>query len=309
MAQRISSRSSRDLSAADDASVSSASETAARIFGVLFILVGLVLIVLLIGGFITSKLPYRVDPTLPIPTLDKTEDYSNGDTTTVSGTALPGEKVVLYIDDDRTSTTIDTDDDGAFTFSDIQLEKEGEITFSSAVIRGGLFKRRSELSNTVATNVDWTAPSSAISFDYSETSDSDKTTIKGTADPDTVVILDTGKKAYETTVDEKGIFTFEDIPLTAGANSFSARIKDFAGNEVRASKKVEIAYATGDLNGDGAYTSSGTVSSLPESAGELEAAMNFMQENKVMFAIAILVLCAFGASATSAFLYSKKITR
>jgi hypothetical protein len=307
MAQRTSSRSSRDFSSADDASVTSASEAAARVFGVIFILVGLVLIVLLVGGFITSKLPYRVDPTLPIPTLDAADKYTNEEATSVTGTALPGEKVVLYIDDERTNTTVETDEDGVFAFDDIALQEEGEVSFSSAVIRGGLFKRRSELSNTVATTVDWTAPSSAISFEYDETSNSDKVTIKGTADPDTIVVLGTGDKKFEATVDDEGIFTFVDVPLVAGSNSFSVRIKDLAGNEVQASKQVEIAYAVGDLNGNGASTTN--ISNLPESAGELEAAMEFLRGNSVMFAIAVVVLCAFGASASSAYLYSKRSVR
>ena len=309
MAQRISSRSDRDINAADNSSVSSASETAARVFGVLFILIGLVLIVLLIGGFITSKLPYRVDPTLPIPTLDKTRAYTSEDIAEVTGTALPGEKVVLYINDERTNKTVDTDEDGAFVFEGVELQEEETIDFSSAVIRGGLFKRRSELSNTVSTVVDWIAPSSTIAFEYEPSTTSDKTTIKGNAEPKSIVVLNTGSETYEAEVDEKGMFTFTDVPLIAGANSFSVKIKDLAGNEVRASKKVEIAYETGDLNGDGATTVAGAQTQLPESAGELDAAMEFLKGNKIMFMIAVIVLCGFGASASSAYMYAKKNSR
>lgn len=309
MATRNSSRTTRDISTADKDSINTASERAARVFGIVFILVGLVLIVLLIGGFITSKLPYRVDPTLPIPTLDKTREYTSEDVAEVTGTALPGEKVVLYIDEDRTNKTIETDEDGAFTFSDIELTEEGKTEFSAAVIRGGLLKRRSELSNTVATTVDWTSPSSTISFEYEPSVSGDKTTVKGTAEPGTIVVLDTGSKTYEATVDEGGIFTFSDLPLVAGDNSFTVKIRDLAGNEVRASKTVQIASTTGDLNGDGASTSNGSSTQLPESAGELQAALDFLAGNKLMTMIAVIVLAVFGASSTSAYLYAKRNNR
>lgn len=306
MSQKISSKADRSSASYDETSAS-VSEKAARAFGVLFILLGLVLIVLLIGGFVTSKLPYRVDPTLPIPTLDKLDAYTKDDLAEIKGTALPGEEVVLYIDDNRTRTTVKTDDDGAFTFSGIKLSEEGEISFSAAVIRGGIFKRRSELSNTVATKVDWTAPSSVVSFDYEETSNSNKTSIKGTAEPNTKVILDAGEKTYEAMVDEDGMFTLENIPLSEGDNTFSVRVKDLAGNEVRASKKVQIAYSMGSINGNGAST--GVKPSLPESAGELEAAMEFLEGNRLMSVIAFIVIIAFGASASSAYLLAKKSGR
>ncbi len=305
MAQRNQPRDEREVSGEYTATPS---ETAARAFGVVFILIGLVLIVLLVGGFITSRLPYRVDPTLPIPTLDKVKEYTNDETAEVTGTALPGEKVVLYINDERTNTTVETDEDGAFTFSDIALEEEGEVSFASSVVRGGLFKRRSELSNTITSVVDWTSPSSTVSLDYQETANTNKVTIKGTAEPNAIVVLNSGEKTYEATVDDKGIFTFDEVILEQGDNTFSVTIKDLAGNEVRASKKVQIAYAGGEINGNGASTVNGATR-LPESAGELEAAMEFLAGNKLMSAMALIILAAFGASASTAYMHAKRNSR
>jgi len=303
MARRPSSNSSRDVHSRD-ASISDRSEAAARIFGIIFILVGLFLIIWLVGSFIASKLPYRTDPNLPIPTLDQPKEYTNEDSTIISGTVLPGETVVLYEDSKRTDLKVETDENGAFTFEDVPLDDEGTFDFDAAVIRGGLLKRRSEFSNTVSVTADFTAPSSTISFDYQPDSTADKATIKGAAEAGAIVVLEGPSQSYEAVVDESGNFIFTDIPLTAGENTFTVKIKDLAGNEVVATKKVVIAYAGGDLNGDGATT--GPNGELPESAGELDAALAFMKGNSLMMILGLAALGGFGLSSGAVYLHSKK---
>ncbi|MDD3661609.1 MAG: Ig-like domain-containing protein [Candidatus Dojkabacteria bacterium] len=285
---------------------STASEQAARVFGVLFILIGLVLVAVLIGGFIISRLPYRVDPNLPIPTLDSVEPFTGEDTITVRGAVLPGETVALYIDDERYSDTVETNEDGEFEFIDLELEEEGDIAFETAVVRGGLFKRRSELSNEVITTVDWTAPSPEIALEYNENADASTTNISGTTEPNATIIVQGPADQYEATADEEGNFTVSDIALIEGSNEFTVRVRDQAGNEVLAQEKAIIAFAgAGAINGDGA-TDSRSPESLPESAGELERAMEILAGNKLMAFIALTAIAAFAGSSSVVYRLSKK---
>ncbi len=277
--------------------LASASETAARVFGIVFILIGLILIVSLVGGFIISKLPYRVDPNLPIPTLDETDTYTNKDTLDITGTVLPGEEVVLYMDEERIDGTVETNEDGSFSFEGIALPEEGERLFEAAVIRGGLFKRRSEKSNVVSSIVDWTSPSTLITLNYEKDNTTGRATITGTAEPFAIITLKGDTKDYEATADSNGDFIFSDVILAKGANSFSIRVKDRAGNEVVATKKVEIAYEGGSVNGDGAsIIVDENGNELPESAGELGRALEILAGNKVMLALAGTSFLAFGLS-------------
>lgn len=286
-------------------SLTEASERAARVFGIVFILIGIALIVFLIGGFIMSKLGYRTDPNLPIPTLDSIDAYTNEDALDVSGTVLPGETVVLYVDDTRTTSTAETDDEGNFVFTNIPLEEEGEASFMAAVVRGSLFKRRSEFSNTVTTTVDWTAPATDVSLDYTSVSTSSSGSISGTIEPHAIVVIEGNGKIYEVTADGDGMFDMKNVTLVEGLNTFSVRIRDQAGNEVTTSKQIKITYEAGSINGDGASTGDGE--QLPESAGELDAALEFLAGNKLMLGMAVLVLVAFGGSARLARLkYNRK---
>jgi hypothetical protein len=301
-----SNRDSRSRESESDSKLMSASENLARMLGVIFIVVGFGLIIALVGGFVVSKLPYRVDPNLPIPTLDSISEYTNQDSLDLSGSALPGETVVLYKDGDRTGTTAETDADGEFTFKDTVLEDEGDVTFEAAVTRGGIFKRRSEFSNEVSAVVDWSPPSSVVSLEYEEETATGTTTVTGTAEPDTTVILEGDINTYEAETGGDGTFEVEVSDLEQGSNEFTIRVKDKAGNEVVASSMVTIAYASnGDLNGPGVAVGPDG-KPLPESAGELEAALAFLAGNNLMLVFGLLALAAFGVSSTFAYRHSKK---
>lgn len=290
----------------DDSKLMTASENVARVLGVLFIVIGAGLIIALIIGFVVSRLPYRVDPNLPIPTLDNLEKSTNKDTITITGTALPGEDAILFRDGERMKDTADTDEEGDFEFSDVVLEEEGEVTFEAGVVRGGVFKRRSEYSNQVSTYVDWTPPSSVVSVEYEKSVAMDTTTIKGTAEANATIIFESEANTKEIVVSEDGTFEITNLPVGEGTTIYTIRIKDSAGNEVVASEKVEIAYAgDGDVNGNGAATGPNG-EQLPESAGELEAALEFLKGNKIMLTFGILALAIFGVSSTTAYKHSKR---
>lgn len=280
-----------------DGQLSTVSEKVARFFGVVFILLGLFLILFLIGGFIISKLPYRVDPNLPIPTLKNIDTPTNKTSIDIPGTVLPGEEIVLYIDDSRYSEIVTADKDGRFEFINVPLEEEGDVRFEAAVVRGGLLKRRSELSNILSLVVDWTPPSTSIAMEYSKDVTTDTTTVSGTAEPNSIVVLENESGVYLGYVDADGTFTITDLPLIEGTNTFAVKIRDTAGNEVITSDIVEIAYAVsvGDLNGPG-VTIGPDGSVLPESSGELAAALEFLAGNNAMSIFGLIALATFGAS-------------
>ncbi len=245
--------------------------------------------------FILSRLPYRTDPNLPIPTLEELDEYTDENEIDVSGEVTPGEKIALYKNGKMQDGNVEADDDGKFTFEGVELEDEDDYSFEAVTVRGRIFKKRSEKSNEVNTTVDRTAPSPDINLDYEETNTSGEATIKGEAEPDAYIVLEKEGAEYETQADEKGKFSFEDITLESGENEFTVKIRDMAGNEVEADDKVTITYDGGDLNGPGATDEAGT-GQLPESAGELDRAIEILTGNKVMLVLGIAALAVFAAS-------------
>ena len=160
------------------------------------------------------------------------------------------------------------------------------------------------MSNEISTSIDWTPPSSTISLEYESLSPSSSATVKGSADPNTTIIIENETNAYEGIVNEDGTFEIPGVALANGLNSYTVRIKDRAGNEVVSEEKVKISYEGGDLDGLGVATGPGQ--QLPESAGELEAAMDFLTGNSMMLIIGVAALAVLGISSYAVFLTAKK---
>lgn len=255
-----------------------------------FVIAGLTIVALVILVFTISKIPYRVDPNLPIPTLDSVDSNTNEETVVLTGDGIPAEKIALYINDKLQSKTTQVDEFGTFEFPEIPLTDEGEYTFEVATIRGSILKKRSELSNKTLSLVDRTAPSKDISFMYPEETDIDEAIISGNADKDSYVILELGQQEFKTKSNSEGFFQFENIPLVMGENTFYAQIEDDAGNSVTASNEITILYNKGEVNGDG------VTSDLPESAGELGKALQTLASQKAMFIIGLIALLGFAGS-------------
>lgn len=265
-----------------------------------FVIAGLTIVALVILIFTISKIPYRVDPNLPIPTLDNTNAYTNEDTIDVTGDGIPGEKIALYINDKLQNKTVIVDEYGTFEFSDIVLPEEGEYSYQTSTIKGSILKKRSEYSNKVKTIVDRTAPSKEIEVVFPKDTDMDETIISGNSEKNAYVILERGIDEYETKSNKEGFFQFDNIPLNKGDNTFYVSIKDEAGNKVLSSSQIKINYKPGDVNGDGAY------SDLPESAGELDDALNAIAQQKLMLVFGLLSLVIFIGSSIYIFNLKKK---
>jgi len=285
----------------------STSDKTSKVLGAIFVITGLTLIFLLILYYFISRLPYRKDPNMPIPTLNEIEEVTNDETITITGDVIPGEKVALYMDGKEENEYITADDSGKFEFRDVELEHEGETKFEAATIRGSIFKKRSEKSNTIATEIDWTAPSGKVELDYDEISTIGTTKVEGHAEKNSYVILRSDDTEYETKTDNEGDFIFENIKLEEGKNTYKTSVRDEAGNEVLSSSKVEITKETGDINGPGAAISYRQDSTkLPESAGELEKALEIIRGNDIMFIIGLISILAFGVSSTGVYLYNRR---
>ncbi|MBN2100617.1 hypothetical protein JW710_01840 [Candidatus Dojkabacteria bacterium] len=278
-----------------------------KVLGGLFVIVGLALVGLLIIIFVISRLPYRKDSSLPIPTLEKLDEETREDEVDIKGETIPGETVMLFKDGEMLDQKEKADNDGNFEFEKVELDEEGDTDFEAVTVRGSVFKKRSEKSNKVTMDVDWTAPSSKVSLDYDEESTGDKATVKGKAEKNSYVILENEDNEYETKTDKDGNFEFKDVQLSKGENTYDVSVRDEAGNEVLSSSEVKITYEAGDINGNGATDSkedTGKSEQLPESAGSLEEALTEILGNRLMFILGMLVVLAFSASGTAAYIYS-----
>ncbi|MFH1546987.1 MAG: hypothetical protein ABIC57_00710 [bacterium] len=266
-----------------------------------FVIAGLTIVALVILIFTISKIPYRVDPELSIPTLDSIDSHTNEETIVLTGDGEPGENIALYIND-RLQTQISTVDEyGTFEFPEIPLSNEGEYKFEVATVSGSILKKRSELSNSAVSVVDRTAPSKDVSIVFPENTDMDEAIISGTAEINTYVILEKGVDEYQTKSNSEGFFQFDNIPLEKGDNTFYVGLKDEAGNEVLSSNQAKILFTPGEVNGDGVY------SDLPESAGEIEKAIDTIMSQNIMFifGLAAFIVLIF----SSAILYKQKLQK
>jgi hypothetical protein len=293
---------------------------AGKLLGAFFVVAGLILIGVLLIFYILSKLPYRTDPNMPIPTLEELDEYSNDDSIDLSGEVIPNETVILYREEELTDRKTKSDNDGNFTFEDVNLPEEEKVSFQAATVRGLILKKRSEKSNTVATTVDRTDPSAKVSLDYPKETEDDTITVKGEAEKNSTVTLKKDGEEYETETDDQGKFEVKDVELKDGENVFKVIVEDEAGNEVTSSSRVKVnKKASGDLNGPGATdtrddangTGDTTASAegkgkLPESAGELEAALEVLSQNSLMFGFGVLAALMFALSSFGVYFHNFK---
>lgn len=280
---------------------------AAKIVGAVLVVGGLLLIGALVVMFLLTRLPYRTDSDLPVPTLEELDEYTNSKELTIEGENVPGEKVVLYVNDKRQNETVETNEDGEFKFEDVEVE-EGDYEFEATTVTGRLWKKQSQKSNTVETTVDRTSPSAEVELDYEEETESSRATIKGEAEEGAFVVLEGEDKEYEVKTDEKGKFEVKDVELEEGENTFKVKVTDEAGNTTEATEDIKIvaqAGEDGDLNGPGVTTQAGENGEIPESSGELSEAIEEIMQNNVMVVFGVLSLIVLAISSTGAVIYNR----
>ncbi len=277
--------------------------TLARVTGIFFVLIGILLVGLVVFSFVVSRLPYRVDNKMPVPTLSKLPTTTTDSTISVQGETIPGETVALYENGKLSNATVTANNDGKFTFKDTKFTTDQTNNFEAVTVSGKVFKRRSEKSNTVTVKLASSTPTTPVKLEFSKSTTSGTTTIKGTAEKNVRIKLNVGQREYETQADRNGNFTFKDVKLDPGSNQITVTPEDGQNPQ-----KITISYNKPSINGNGATTNrnTGTSGQLPESAGELDAALDFIRGNKLMTIMGLIALLGFAGSSSAVFLYNSK---
>ncbi len=264
-------------------------------FGVFALLIlGLILLII-------SRAEPGVDETLSKPVFKDLPKVTNSEKLSIKGKQKDLGKVIVYVDE-KEIAKVDVKDD-SFVYEYAFDAGEGDYKIEGAGLKTGLIKKRSKKTEAVIVTYDKTPPSTDIELDYPEETDKDKFTLKGNAEENIEVTLRSNGESFSTTTNDKGDFSIEDVSLNEESNSFTLVLIDKAGNEVELTDEFSVVYAsTGDLNGPGVSDSTDEVSDteetpdLPQSAGEFDAAMEFLAQNDLMFVTAILALLAFTLS-------------
>ena len=258
-------------------------EKVSRIVGTIFIAVGAILVGLGVYSFITYKGEPELNQELKTPVLRELSSVTDDKIVELSGTAEGVDKVRIFVNDAVINTV--KVEDGKFSY-DWEIEDEGIYTLSVDGLSGFPKQKKSEMSEITFLTVDWTPPSSNVSFDYPEESSKETVTIKGIIDPDTTLLLKRGTQSYAEISDEEGNISLEIELVDEGKNVFSVILQDEAGNQIILDEKIRITYSpSGSVNGDGT-----TDSEIPEAAGNLADAMNEILNNRLMAVFGILAL-------------------
>lgn len=233
---------------------------ASMIVGTVLVALGILLFVVGVVMFVLYYLPPREDRNIVKPTITELPESTNSAKIVVKGQS-DYEKVMVWVNDELVNGNVKVDA-GSFSF-EYPVSSEGNYKIEAAALKGFPIRLRSEKTSPKTVAIDWTAPSKDVKFVYNKEVDTKTFTVKGKAEPKSIVVLKDGSKEYKGNVNDKGEFEIKNIPLTLGNNSFDVTLADKAGNSVRLDSGVKVVYAMGDINGDGA-------TDLPESAGLLE---------------------------------------
>ncbi|MEA3458760.1 MAG: hypothetical protein U9R21_08810, partial [Candidatus Thermoplasmatota archaeon] len=260
-------------------------------------LVGLVLVVV-------TRISPRLDKDLEAPTLNDMPEYTNEESIMVSGeTVVDGTDVFIYVNGEKDSKLLQVDNDLAFTY-EYNFVEEGSHDFSAVAVKSGLLRNRSEGSEVITVVFDSTPPSSEVELNYPDEVSEDNFDLKGVVGSEETVVLEKDGDVYYSEADTDGKFEVVDIAVESGENEFTVSLEDKAGNVTDLGGVVNVLYGSGSINGDGASATADEESSetvdeeLPNSAGELEAAMSALGLNNVMVLAGLLALILFVVNST-----------
>lgn len=256
------------------------------IVGTVLVALGILLFVVGVVMFVLYYLPPREDRNVSKPILYELPVKSNTAKLVLKGEAET-DKVMVWVNDELVNAGLKVTDKKFET--EYAITKEGEYKVEVAALKGFPIRLRSEKTAPAIVAIDWTAPSKNVVFKYSKEVDREVFSIKGTSEANSTIVLKKGNKEYSAKSDAKGNFEIKNIPLTEGKNTFSAVVKDEAGNSTRLDTSVRVIYAAGDINGNG-------VNNLPESAGLFENQFAYTFGNKLFSIFGALALAVFGVN-------------
>ena len=247
---------------------------------------------LLCGGIalIIGKLDPKYDKTVSKPVFTEIPTYTNDTSVKIKGEAKKASKVQIYVNDKAVDSYVDVKNDGSFVYS-YHFPREGSYEIQAAAIKGFPFRKIGPMNDKSTVIADWTAPSIDVKLNFPTIVDTNKFELTGQVEPNAKVTVKNSSGEYSVTAGDDGSFDLKDIPLTVGDNTFDVIITDRAGNSSELTSKFKVTYTQGSINGSGASTQ------LPVSAGELDAAKEFLFGNKLMTFFGLTALLILGVNA------------
>lgn len=262
------------------------------IAGILFI-ISLLLLCSLIGVFIAkSSQTFRLDT----PVLSALPATINKNTVTIEGTGP--KKATMEISSENTSYFADSDNNGNFSLI-VETRADGKLSFIAIARKKVLFfKFESDRSNEVFTLVDKTAPNLKL-VSLPRVVTKAEYTLKGTSSEPVKIIIKVNKTEHSIETNDKNNFSFP-LTLQKGNNIIIVTAKDKAGNET-STANLTMAYTTGSV-----YVSGNKgPKTLPNSSGELTAALSTSFGRIIAFTALIIGALGFMASSGLVFLYKE----
>ena len=185
------------------------------------------------------------------PVITTTPETVSTSTITIEGTADAGSSVFLYNNGDFVPGKVAfTDGSGDFVFANISLDSGANSFTVQAGISG---KSPSDLSHPVVITFNSASSTDTVSTPIITTTSATVTTstitIDGTADVgSSVLLLNNGKFVTLVFTDGSGDFTFTNVPLSTGANSFTVQAGIFGKTNSDISDAVVITTPLGTKN-------------------------------------------------------------
>lgn len=265
-----------------------AEDTTAKMVAIVLAIFGILVIITMVILIVANRANPGVDSTMSRPRFDSIPSQTNQEKVILTGQAENVSKVMIFVDGKAETGLVDVDKEGNFSY-EYKFTEERTYKFESASIKGSILLSRSDFSDALEITFDKTAPDDAVEFEKLPTEvTKDKITISGEAEPNSIVTLIRGTKKYSGEVDSEGKFEIKDISLEKGENSFYLEVSDKAGNVTKIADPIKIIFSgSASVNGNGAKTN------IPQADGELEDAMAFLFENRVMFIVGLIALVLF----------------
>ncbi|MBD3329826.1 hypothetical protein GF357_05025 [Candidatus Dojkabacteria bacterium] len=309
--------------------VSNSGSSPSRVAGLGLLLVAFIIFLAGVVLILITRISPRLDKQIVRPAVESMPAYVSEVPVTVSGDVVDGiSEVIIYVNDKKESSSVEVSE-GKFSY-DYTPEEEGEYKFEVAAVKSGLLKSRSEKSDPVTTTYDVTPPSADIEFEYPAEINAEAFDLSGTTESGAKVTVKKEGEEFSATAGDDGKFNVTAIPLVEGENEFAVEITDPAGNVAQANDLVKVIYSKdADLNGEGVMAekpadepaqepvapeeSSQTGETgeevgeetgaseegdeeLPNSAGELEAAMDILGMRNLMAIFALIALAVFAVN-------------
>ncbi len=227
--------------------------------------------------------------TVDAPVLKNLPEYTSQANVVIEGTAVKGATIEIPTESGIASTTADKE--GNFKVV-VELKNEGLATFKAKAQKRVFFKVvTSDESNTVSTTYDKTAPNLKL-VTPPKTVSSNEYTIQGSTSEPTSVTIKINDKEVTGETDKDNNFSVK-VQLNKGENKMVVVITDKAGNKTE-SAQVSTTFATGTVTSG--RSSSRNASGLPNSSGELAAALNTVYGRFLAVGAVILAILGFAAS-------------